>query len=245
LAGRGAALPGETPDQARNDEYWRNYLTQPDSMVRFGRRVFTHIPSEPRCRMCTAPFAGPGGPIMRLIGKRQSPGNPNVCSTCHDYMVRYHGGAEVPGAMLFADIRGSTALAESMSTADFHALLDRFYSVASQAVFEHDGMVDKFVGDELVANFFPSLAGERYVARAIDAARSVLRATGHGAFVGLLSGTIAAAVHHGLSLPAGASVGIKGGWLTGGNVLHTYASEMAANCTMAYMSSRLTAPARS
>ena len=55
------------------------------------------------------------------------------------------------------------------------------------------------------------------------------RATGHGAFFGLLSGTVAAALHHGLTLPAGASVGIKGGWLVGGHVLHTYPVEMAQN----------------
>ena len=53
------------------------------------------------------------------------------------------------------------------------------------------------------------------------------RATGHGAFIGLLSGTLAAAVHHGLTLPAGAAVGFKGGFL--GSVLHTYPSEMAQN----------------
>ena len=53
------------------------------------------------------------------------------------------------------------------------------------------------------------------------------RATGHGAFVGLISGTMAAALHHGLTLPAGAVVGIKGGWL--GTVVKTYPSEMAQN----------------
>jgi SSS family solute:Na+ symporter len=52
------------------------------------------------------------------------------------------------------------------------------------------------------------------------------RTTGHGAFFGLLSGTAAAAVHHGLSLPKGAEVGIKGGWL---EVVHHYPSEMAQN----------------
>lgn len=52
------------------------------------------------------------------------------------------------------------------------------------------------------------------------------RTTGHGAFTGLLSGTLAAAVHHGLSLPAGSGVGIKGGWIS---VMHTYPSEMAQN----------------
>jgi SSS family solute:Na+ symporter len=52
------------------------------------------------------------------------------------------------------------------------------------------------------------------------------RATGHGAFFGLLSGTAAASLHHGLTLPAGASVGIKGGWLA---ITHVFPSEMAQN----------------
>ncbi len=53
------------------------------------------------------------------------------------------------------------------------------------------------------------------------------RATGHGAFFGLLGGTIAAMAHHGLTLPAGSAVGVKGGFF--GTVLHTYPSEMAQN----------------
>ena len=52
------------------------------------------------------------------------------------------------------------------------------------------------------------------------------RATGHGAFTGLLSGTAAAAIHHGLTLPIGAAGGVKGGWLA---VVHAYPSEMAQN----------------
>jgi SSS family solute:Na+ symporter len=52
------------------------------------------------------------------------------------------------------------------------------------------------------------------------------RATGHGAFTGLLTGTAAAAIHHGLTLPAGAVAGVKGGWL---GVVHGYPSEMAQN----------------
>jgi solute:Na+ symporter, SSS family len=52
------------------------------------------------------------------------------------------------------------------------------------------------------------------------------RATGDGAFVGLLSGTIAAAIHHGLTSPAGAAPGVKGGWI---GTFHNYLSEMAQN----------------
>jgi SSS family solute:Na+ symporter len=53
------------------------------------------------------------------------------------------------------------------------------------------------------------------------------RTTGHGAFSGLVAGTLAAALHHGLTLPRGSAVGIKGGWL--GAALNTYPSEMAQN----------------
>ena len=50
------------------------------------------------------------------------------------------------------------------------------------------------------------------------------RTTGHGAFAGLIAGTLAAAVHHGLSLPAGAAVGVKGGYL---GIVTTFPSELA------------------
>ena len=52
------------------------------------------------------------------------------------------------------------------------------------------------------------------------------RTTGHGAFTGLLSGTMAAAVHQGLTLPQGGVPGVKGGWLA---IMHVYPSEMAQN----------------
>jgi adenylate cyclase len=101
-----------------------------------------------------------------------------MCTSCQNYLIRYHGGAEVDATMLFADVRGSTALAERTSPSDYRALLDRFYTVAADTVFAHSGVVDKFVGDELVAAFPPNL-GTDHVARGIEAARSLLRATGH------------------------------------------------------------------
>jgi SSS family solute:Na+ symporter len=52
------------------------------------------------------------------------------------------------------------------------------------------------------------------------------RATGHGAFTGLVAGTAAAALHHGLTLPAGAIAGVKGGWIA---AVGAYPSEMAQN----------------
>ncbi len=164
----------------KDEEFWRNFLLKGgDTWMAAGRRVFKRIPANPRCRMCAAPFRGPGAPLMHMIGKRPSPTNPNWCTSCFNVMSKHHGGAEVPGAMLFADIRGSTSMAERMSPGEFNALLNRYFAAATQSIFNHDGFVDKFVGDELVALFFTLLAGEDYVAQAVAAGEELLHATGH------------------------------------------------------------------
>ena len=167
------------PLDSRDEAFWRDYLTRGGSLERYGRQVFKRIPSDPRCKICAAPFKGIGAPVMRLIGKSQSVANPKMCNSCFTFISRHHGGAEIEATLLFADVRGSTSLAESMSPADFHGLMDRYYRTATKTVFDYDGGVDKFVGDELVAMFFPLLTGEGHAARAIEAAQALLRATGH------------------------------------------------------------------
>jgi adenylate cyclase len=103
-----------------------------------------------------------------------------MCTSCFDFMARHHGGAEIECSFLFADVRGSTTIAERMSSAEFRSLLDRFYALATTLVIDHDGSIDKFVGDELVAIYFPLLSGPRHTERAVATARALLRATGHG-----------------------------------------------------------------
>ena len=169
------------PDPSHaSEEFWREYLTRGDAMERRVRGVFRRLPRDPRCMLCAAPFAGPGAPLMRMLGKRPSDKNPTMCTSCFDFMARHHGGAEIDTSFLFADVRGSTSIAERMSASDFRGLLDRFYAVATNIVIRHDGSVDKFVGDELVAMYFPLLSGERHTARAIETATALLEATGHG-----------------------------------------------------------------
>src|SRR6185436_2125232 len=154
---------------AKSEEFWRKFFEQGGDTYRRMRWVFKQLPAEPRCLMCGAPFTGPGAPLMRVIGKRPSNANPNWCTGCFDYMTKHRGGAEVEGAFLFADIRGSTALAERLSSSEYHDLLERYFATATSAVFKYDGFVDKFVGDELVALFYPLLTGERFAERAVDA----------------------------------------------------------------------------
>jgi adenylate cyclase len=168
----------EVPEQ-ENEEFWRDFLNGGHSKEHTLRKVLKFIPHEPRCRLCAAPFEGVGAPLMRLIGKRRSEQNPNWCGTCFKFMRDHHGGAEVECTLLFADVRGSTTLAEGMSAREFRELMERFYETAAATVFEHDGLLDKFVGDELVAMFFPLLSGDEHASCGLSAARALLEETGH------------------------------------------------------------------
>ena len=179
-AGPAGAQYGPMPGPAqKSDDYWRDFLSHPDTLMRHGRRFLSRLPADPRCRLCAGPFTGAGGLAMRLIGKRQSTANPNYCTSCESILLKHHGGAEVTGSCLFADIRGSTALAENISPTDYRQLLDRFYTAASETVFSNDGMVDKFVGDELMAVFPPMLGQAEHPARAVACAQALMRVTGH------------------------------------------------------------------
>ena len=147
--------------------------------VRTLRRMWRTIPSGPRCKMCTRPFGLPGGPLMRLIGLGPWPGNPKYCRGCFKDLYRNRDGAEIECTLLFADIRGSTGLAESMRAGEYRTLLDRFYATAAEILVEHEAIVDKFVGDEVIGIFVPALTDGNHARQAIDAGQELLRATGH------------------------------------------------------------------
>jgi adenylate cyclase len=82
-------------------------------------------------------------------------------------------------SMLFADVRGSTALSERMSPTDFSLLINRFYTVVTRAIVEKDGLVDKLAGDSVAAFWGEGIAGPGYVQRTVEAAIDLLKATGH------------------------------------------------------------------
>lgn len=152
------------------------------------RRLWRIFPSPPRCKMCNSPFGPPGGAILRLVGKGRWPGNPKYCAGCFRSIYRNRAGAEIVCTLLFADIRGSTELGESMPASAFRALLDRFYAAAVAVLVEHEAIVDKFVGDEVIGIFVPALAGEDHARRGIDAGLALLRATGTPIGIGLNTG---------------------------------------------------------
>jgi adenylate cyclase len=162
-----------------NDEGWRIILTGADPELPRLRQRMKRLPSSPRCKMCAAPFAGPGRLLTRLMMHGPSTVNPLLCSICFHEIGKHPGGAEIPIGVLFADIRGSTGLAERTSAKEFRRLVERFYRRAAKAIDDHDGIVDKFLGDGIMALFIPVISGEQLADRAIAAGEAVLEAVDH------------------------------------------------------------------
>lgn len=160
------------------------------------RGVLGRLPGFPRCKLCNRPLAGPFGAPLTLIGFGASRKNPSLCSFCFERLPL--GGAEVDVAVLFADVRGSTALAEGSSSATFAALMNRFYRVATDALLAHRAVVDKLVGDEVVALFLPGLSGPQYRQLAARAGLALLRALGYGSAAGPWLG-LGVGVHAGVA----------------------------------------------
>jgi adenylate cyclase len=81
--------------------------------------------------------------------------------------------------MLFADVRGSTTLAEQMGASDFSRLINRFYTVATHVLIQTDALVDRLIGDEAIGLFLPGFSGPEHPHKAIQAALELLNLTGH------------------------------------------------------------------
>ncbi|MDQ2854010.1 MAG: adenylate/guanylate cyclase domain-containing protein [Chloroflexota bacterium] len=200
---------------------WRGILMGTDPRYRRARSFLQHVPYGPRCKMCAAPFAGPFAPLLRLWGRGRWSKNPKYCRNCFGALQQLSGGAEVPCTLLFADVRGSTALAEQIPATEFTQLLQRFYGIATRVLVAHDAIVDKFVGDEVMAIFIPALSQERHAARAIDAAVALLRANqepGAGAPL-----PIGAGVHSGTAYVGSIGEGLHTELTALGDVVNTAA----------------------
>jgi adenylate cyclase len=165
------------PTETTVEEEWYKMLTEGEPIPRHLYHLYGLLPSDPRCKLCAAPFKGWGGYIMHLFGRDRSRYNPRFCQKCE--VFEHPGGAEVPLTMLFADVRGSTQIAEKMSAREFGQLINRFYTVASHVLIQSDAMVDRLMGDEAIGLYIPGFTGQDHPRKAIEAAQDLLRLTGH------------------------------------------------------------------
>jgi adenylate cyclase len=113
------------------------------------------------------------------MGSAPSSFNPKLCSACEKSARHYEVGAEVELTMIFADVRDSTPLAESKGTMGFKEIIQRFYKETSKVLVEHNAMVNRLMGDQVIALFVPRFAGKDHAKIAVHAAQDLLKVTGH------------------------------------------------------------------
>ena len=189
--------PHPMPDAST--EEWRRMLTGEEPSIAEMRRRWSRIPSSPRCKMCAAPFAGLGKVATRLIMHGPSSSNPLMCNVCFGQLRQHPGGAEIDLSILFADVRGSTGHAERLGAQQFHQLIQAFYRLSARSIEHQDGVVDKFLGDGVMALFIPVLTGEDHAGRAIAAATDLLRATAASRDLSSARIGVGVGVHRGLA----------------------------------------------
>jgi adenylate cyclase len=159
------------------DQMWHDwFMTDAFAVEKRLYGFFRILPHDPRCKLCNAPFHGIGGMVVgALYGRKQSNLNPRFCNVCEEFAKKFPGGAEVEMSMLFADVRGSTALSEQMTSIEFSKLINRFYVGSTKAIAEEDGLVEKLAGDAVAAFWGAGFAGKDYVAKTIRAAQNISR----------------------------------------------------------------------
>jgi adenylate cyclase len=132
------------------------------------------------------------------LGFARYPGNPSICGKCINSLNKVGVyGVEIPVSLLFADIRGSTGLAEAMSPTEFREYLDRFYRIGSEAILGSNGVVDKFVGDEVIGLFFKGISGADHTSAAVRAAKTLLHEAGMDSATPMGAIPVGIAVHTG------------------------------------------------
>ena len=165
-----------------SEEQWRGFLdgTSPSVKTwRRMRRILARIPRSPRCKTCQAPFEGPLKVILPMFGKQPFEKNPRYCSGCDHWLTESKGGAEVTLSFLFADVRGSTPMAERLGSSRFAGVMDRFYATGVDILIRHDALIERFMGDQIVGYFLPGFTGPAHARATIDAGLELLEATGH------------------------------------------------------------------
>lgn len=140
------------------------------------RRLNRAMPSSPRCKLCLRPFGGLGR-ILPGSGFSPSRKNPNFCKSCFEQAPV--GCRDLEVGVLFADVRGYTALSESLAPSEITELMNRFYTLATELLLRHDAVIDKLIGDEVMALFIPSWTPNA-VAEMVSAGDELLRGVGFG-----------------------------------------------------------------
>jgi class 3 adenylate cyclase len=117
--------------------------------------------------MISAPF--------RAFGIRPSRMNPNTCTICELMFTKVMRARKITidATIMFADLRGYTSLSQSQSPDAVSGLLDEFYDECANAIWEHDGLLNKTIGDAVMAVFNFPLKRDGHARNAVLAAQEI------------------------------------------------------------------------
>lgn len=160
-------------------EDWAAYFALSSTpMGKAVHAILQALPAGPRCGICGAPFAGFGARLVGPLGYRPSRKSPHLCAVCVESAPP--GGMTTEAGVLFADIRGFTSLSEQRDPEEVSALLRRFYRSAEGVLFP-DAIIDKLIGDEVMALYLPMYGRfEEAAPVMLRHARELLGAVGYG-----------------------------------------------------------------
>ncbi len=114
---------------------------------------------------------------FRAFGITRSKMNPNICTICERSFryVKKQRQVTVNATILFADIRGFTALSEQIEPVRLTEIVGLFQDHCAQAIWAHDGIVNKQMGDGLMAIFNFPIVRKDHASAAVTAAMEIQR----------------------------------------------------------------------
>jgi class 3 adenylate cyclase len=112
---------------------------------------------------------------FRIFGIRPSRMNPNTCTVCELMFKKVMKARKITidATIMFADLRGYTSLSESVPPATISELLDTFYDECANVIWEHDGLLNKTIGDAVMAVFNFPIKQQDHARQAVLAARQI------------------------------------------------------------------------
>jgi adenylate cyclase len=112
---------------------------------------------------------------FRIFGIRPSKMNPNTCTICELMFSKVMQARKISidATVMFADLRGYTGLSQSLPPDAVSGLLDAFYDECASAIWEYDGLLNKTIGDAVMAVFNFPIRQEDHARQAVLAARAI------------------------------------------------------------------------
>ena len=184
------------------------------------------------------PIRGPLAIPFRMLGIKTSQMNPNLCTICETMFTKVKRKKQlvIPATIFFADLRGYTSLSQGTDAEEIIGMLHDFYDVCASAVWEGDGIVNKFIGDAVLAIFNFPIMRKDHVRQAVIAGIELQKRCSETKRLKVIN-------RDGKACPVGVGIGIHTGLASIGEVGTAY-KDFTIVGSVVNMASRLQATAK-